>query len=99
SVNTDKRSVRDTSAARNQKVRYAVVGLGYIAQSAVLPAFANAKNAELVALVSDDATKLKTLSKKYKVPLTFSYEGYDECLSSGDVDTICRPLPTSMHRD
>ena len=38
------------------KVRYAVVGLGYIAQVAVLPAFAHAKeNSELVALVSGDA--------------------------------------------
>ena len=39
----------------NVRVRYAVVGLGYIAQNAVLPAFANAKkNSTLAALVSDD---------------------------------------------
>jgi len=98
-VNTDKKSVRDTSSARNRKVRYAIVGLGYIAQSAVLPAFANAKNSELLALVSDDATKLKTLSKKYKVPLTFSFEDYDLCLSSGEVDAVYIALPNSMHRD
>ena len=50
------------------KIRYAVVGLGYIAQAAVLPAFAHAReNSELVALVSGDATKLKKLGKKYGV--------------------------------
>lgn len=33
------------------KIRYAVVGLGYISQTAVLPAFANAsENSELAAL-------------------------------------------------
>jgi glucose-fructose oxidoreductase len=76
-----------------------VVGLGYIAQIAVLPAFAKAKNSELVALVSDDATKLKKLSKKYKVPLTFSYQDYDQCLTSGEVDAVYIALPNSMHRD
>ena len=50
------------------RVRYAVVGLGYIAQTAILPAFANAKkNSQLAALVSDDPTKLETLGRKYKV--------------------------------
>ena len=98
-MNTDEKLVKTPSSAAKQKLRYAVVGLGYIAQSAVLPAFSNAKNSELVALVSDDATKLKTLSKKYKVPLTFSYEEYDECLSSGDVDAVYIALPNSMHRD
>ena len=43
-------------------VRYAVVGLGYIAQTAVLPAFAHARrNSRLTALVSDDPEKLRRL--------------------------------------
>ena len=46
-------------------IKYAVVGLGHITQVAVLPAFAHARrNSRVAALVSDDATKLKTLSKK-----------------------------------
>jgi len=37
------------------EIRYAVVGLGWIAQAAVLPAFAHAKeNSRLTALVSGD---------------------------------------------
>ena len=40
------------------KVRYAVIGLGHIAQIAVLPAFAHAKkNSTLTALVSNDPEK------------------------------------------
>ena len=71
-----------------KKVRYAVVGLGYIAQAAVLPAFAHAHNSELTALVSDNPTKLKKLSKKYSVPHTYSYDQYSKCLESGAVDAV-----------
>jgi hypothetical protein len=40
------------------KIRYAVVGLGHIAQVAVLPAFAHARsNSQLTALVSTKAKK------------------------------------------
>jgi len=81
-----------------KKVRYAVVGLGYIAQAAVLPAFAHARNSELTALVSDNPTKLRKLSKKYSVPHTYSYEEYSKCLESGDVDAVYIALPNHMHR-
>ena len=81
------------------KVRYAVVGLGFIAQAAVLPAFANAKgNSELVALVSGDEKKLRTLSRKYKVAKTYSYEQYADCLESGEIDAVYIALPNHMHR-
>lgn len=94
----------DTTAKSNsketkRKIRYAVVGLGYIAQIAVLPAFSKATNSELVALVSDDQIKLDKLSKKYKVPLTYSYRDYDECLASGEVDAVYIALPNNMHHD
>ena len=81
-----------------KKIRYAVVGLGYISQSAVLPAFAHAKeNSQLTALVSGDPTKLKALSRKYKVPQTLGYEEYGACLKSGDVDAVYIALPNNMH--
>ena len=44
-------------AQRRRKIRYAVVGLGGIAQVAVLPAFQIAQNSELAALVSGDVQK------------------------------------------
>jgi glucose-fructose oxidoreductase len=61
---------------RGRKIRYAVVGQGYIAQ--VLPAFAHAKkNAELVALISDDPLKLKNLSKDYGVERIAGIDEFD----------------------
>jgi len=43
--------------AVDRKVGFAVVGLGSIAQSSVLPAFANSKKAKLMTLVSRDGNK------------------------------------------
>ena len=81
-------------------IRYAVVGLGHIAQAAVLPAFANArKNSRLTALVSDDPVKLRQLSREYDVPNVFSYHDYEFCLRSGEVDAVYIALPNHMHRD
>ena len=82
----------------SRRVRYAVVGLGHIAKVAVLPAFAHAQEtSELRALVSSDPAKLKELSKSYQVPLTYSYEQYQDCLHSGEVDAVYIALPNSMH--
>lgn len=83
-----------------KKIRYAIVGLGHIAQIAVLPAFKHAsKNSELAALISNDPEKLSELKGEYGVSKTYSYEEYDECLRSGDVDAVFIALPNSMHKD
>jgi predicted dehydrogenase len=87
------------SRAKTGPVRYAVVGLGHIAQVAVLPAFANVKNSRLVALVSGDPVKRAKLGKKYQVPLTYGYEQYDECLRSGEIDAVFIALPNERHRE
>jgi predicted dehydrogenase len=82
------------------KVRYAVVGQGYIAQVAILPAFAHARrNSELAALVSGDRVKRKALGRKYGVAGLYSYEAYDECLRGGGVDAVFIALPNHLHRD
>ena len=84
--------------ATNRKIRYAVVGLGRIAQVAVLPAFKHAqRNCKLVALVSDDPEKLKGLSKRYDVEHTFSYRQYGDFLRSGAIDAVYIALPNHLH--
>ena len=86
-------------ASKPKKVRYAVVGAGWFAQTAVLPAFANAKeNSELAAIVSGDAQKRAALSSDYGVP-AHSYEEYEKLLASGAVDAVYIVSPNSLHRD
>jgi predicted dehydrogenase len=86
-------------SSKPDKIRYGVVGLGHIAQVAVLPAFAHAENSVLSALISDDPEKLEKLGRKYKVKSRFSYAQYDECLRSGLVDAVYIALPNHLHRE
>ncbi len=79
------------------KIRYAVVGLGHIAQVAVLPGFKTAPNSELLALVSGESEKLKKVGKKYKLQQLYSYDEYDRALES--VDAVYLALPNHLHRD
>jgi predicted dehydrogenase len=80
-----------------RKVRYAVVGLGHIAQVAVLPAFRNTANAELFALVSGNPDKLEKVGKKYELEHLYSYDDYSRALSN--VDAVYLTLPNHLHRE
>lgn len=95
-IPSDKMS--QTNHSTDKKIRYAVVGLGEIAVDAILPAFRHAPNSELTALVSGSPEKLKELQAKYQVPRVYSYEQYEECLASGEVDAVFIALPNHLHR-
>src|SRR6185436_12552196 len=41
----------------------------------------------------------KKLGRKYNVRSLYSYEEYDACLSSGEIDAVYIALPNTMHRD
>jgi predicted dehydrogenase len=79
-------------------IRYAVVGLGHIAQVAVLPAFAHARrNSRLTAIVSDDARKRREIARRYKIEHACTYDEYEECLSH--VDAVYIALPNAQHAE
>lgn len=78
------------------KIRYAVLGLGWIVQEDVLPAFPNTNNSELAALISGDETKRKELGKKYNVP-AYTYEQYEECLKKENIDAVYIGSPNHLH--
>ena len=91
---------RNGSNSRKKTIRYAVVGLGHIAQVAVLPAFRHAtRNSTLQAIVSDDPEKLAKLGRRYRVPIKASYDDYDKLLASGDIDAVYIALPNDMHSE
>ena len=81
------------------RIRYAVVGAGHIAQNAVIPAFRHAaKNSELTALFSDDPKKRKVLGKRLGIG-TFSYDDFDRACRSDQFDAVYIALPNTMHRE
>ena len=78
-------------------IRYAVVGQGWFGQTAILPAFVNAKeNSELAMIFSGDAEKRDELSSKYKVP-AHDYSEYERIMQSGDIDAVYIVTTNAQH--
>lgn len=88
----------DRAAGEQNRIRYGVVGLGHIAQAAVLTAFRHAaENSELGALISGDAQKRRRLGKRYTVRFVGDYGDYDRLLHSGEIDAVYLALPNHLH--
>jgi predicted dehydrogenase len=83
----------------DRKVRYAVVGLGDIAQEAMLPGIAHTGNSQLAALVTADREKAAKVGAHYGIESTFTYEQFPELLSSGTIDAIYLATPNWRHAE
>ena len=83
---------------RNKKIRYAVVGLGHIAQTAVLPAFKHAENSELAAIVTGNREKDRELSERYRVK-AYTYDDLEAALEKEQVDAVYIATPNILHRE
>src|SRR5258706_8380431 len=89
---------KNGSGRTKRQVGYAVIGLGHIAQAAVLPAFAHASNARLVALVSSDPEKREKLARKYRCD-AYDVRDLDDALSRPDVDAAYIAEPNDKHAE
>ena len=80
---------------------YALVGIGKLTQTQLIPALKTTKNARLVALVSGHADKAKKVAAENGVPDKgiYSYETFDRIADNPDVDVVYIVLPNSMHAE
>ncbi len=83
----------------DQKVRYAIVGLGDIAQEAMMPGVAHTGNSTIAALVTSDREKAGHLAEIYQVQHTCGYDGYADLLRSGNIDAVYIALPNWQHAE
>jgi predicted dehydrogenase len=81
------------------KVGFAVVGLGCIAQTAVLPSFAASKNAKLVAVVSRDREKAQQAARKFNASSAYTNAEYAACLANPEVSAVYIATPSGEHAD
>lgn len=81
-----------------RKVRYAVVGGGWISQAAFMPGVAQTGNSEMTAIVTGDPKKAQALAETYGLR-TFTYDQYPEALASNLFDAVYLALPNGMHKD
>jgi predicted dehydrogenase len=82
---------------RPKRVGYAVVGLGHIAEHAVLPGFRHARKSRLMALVSSDAQKAQRLAKKFGAPTHCTYDRFEECLRNSEIQAVYIATNNSTH--
>jgi predicted dehydrogenase len=82
-----------------RKIRYAVIGLGWIAQEAVLSAFRHTKNSVVVALVTGDKKKAREVAKQHEIEEIYSYDEYDELVKSGEIDAVYIATPNNKHTE
>lgn len=87
------------TVVKDRKVRYAVVGIGWISQTAFLPGVEHTGNSEVVAFVSGHEDKAARVGKKYGVDTLYSYDEYDQLLNSGTIDAVYLATPNWDHVD
>ncbi|WP_219856715.1 Gfo/Idh/MocA family protein [Pseudomonas capeferrum] len=83
-----------------QRVGFAIVGLGRLSLEQILPAFAKSLKAKAVALVSGTPEKLQAVAKQYgiKPEACYSYEDFDRIRDNPEVKAVYIVLPNAMHR-
>lgn len=81
------------------KVRYAVVGAGWISQIAFLPSIPQTSNSTVSAIVSGNQEGSRKLAEFYGIPHVGGYDHYDDMLAQDLFDAVYIALPNSMHMD
>jgi predicted dehydrogenase len=76
-------------------VGFAVLGLGNLAQTQILPAFRGMQTAKLVALISRDLARARRLGEVHGV--AFAYDSLDECLANPQVEAVYIATPPGVH--
>jgi predicted dehydrogenase len=76
-------------------VGFAVLGLGALAQTAILPAFRNTQQAELIAVVSRDSEKARRVASSHGVP--YAYGSLEDCLANPLVEAVYIATPPGRH--
>ena len=82
-----------------KKVRYAVVGTGYISQDAFMPSVDGTGNSCMTAIISGNPEGSRKLANFYGIPHVYDYSEYDAALASGNFDAVYIALPNSMHAE
>ena len=88
-------------SAPNRRIGFALLGIGKLTQTQLIPALRATKIARLTALVSGHADKAKRVAAAEGVPERniYSYETFDRIVDNPDIDVVYVVLPNSMHAE
>lgn len=82
-----------------RKVRFAVIGLGHIGRTAIIPAFAATPSAELATVVSGDPVKRGETCSQYNLEAGYAYHELERGLEEQRCDAAFIALPNNLHRE
>ncbi len=84
-----------------RRMGIAVVGLGRLALTQILPGFAQARHVRVTALVSGERDKARVIAAQYGVPEhnLYDYANFDALKNNPDVDVVYIVLPNAMHME
>ncbi|MDO9405359.1 MAG: Gfo/Idh/MocA family oxidoreductase [Polaromonas sp.] len=85
----------------DQRIGFAVVGLGRLSLEELLPAFASCKKARVTALVSGTPDKMQLVAHQHGIDpaACFSYGDFEHLQHRADVQAVFIVLPNAMHRE
>lgn len=78
----------------HKKIRWGILGVAKINER-MIPAFSQARHAQLLAIASRSLEKAKEASARYGIPK--AYGSYESLLEDKEVDAVYIPLPNSLH--
>jgi glucose-fructose oxidoreductase len=82
-----------------KEIGYAVMGLGALARTSILPAFTRVPhNSRLVAVISRDRAKAEAVAAQFRAA-PYRLDEFRQCLQREDVNALYIALPTSLHCD
>lgn len=89
------------ASAQERKVGFAIVGLGAYGLGVIIPQFANCRYSRLVAVVSGDPAKARTVAARYGLPerSIYTYDTFDRIRDNPEVDVVYVVLPNAMHAE
>jgi hypothetical protein len=85
----------------DQRIGFAIVGLGRLSLNQILPAFGHSQYSKPVALVSGDREKALKIADQYGIAPTaiYNYANFDQLAKNPNVKVIYVVLPNGMHEE
>src|SRR5688572_15175028 len=92
---------RGAPDGQGTKLGVALVGIGDLAQSQVIPAIRRTGRCRLAGLVSGGSDKLRDLGGRFDVAenALYSYDDFDRIAENPDIDIVYILLPNAMHAE
>jgi glucose-fructose oxidoreductase len=89
------------TSPKKDKLRVALVGLGYYSTDLLAPALQQTEHCYLAGIVTGTPSKAESWKEKYDIPdkNIYNYENFDEIANNPDIDVVYVVLPPSMHKE